>query len=34
MMGKMVTSGKRKTAVARAVTTNGAGKITINGRSW
>jgi small subunit ribosomal protein S9 len=29
-MNKIITSGKRKTSVARAVTTEGIGKITIN----
>ena len=31
-MNKMIASGKRKTAVARAVITEGNGKILINGR--
>ena len=31
---KIITSGKRKTAVARAVTTEGNGKITINGKPY
>ncbi|MEK6847979.1 MAG: 30S ribosomal protein S9 [Nanoarchaeota archaeon] len=33
-MKKMITSGKRKTAVARAVTTEGSGKITINDKPY
>ncbi|HKZ33947.1 MAG TPA: 30S ribosomal protein S9 [Candidatus Nanoarchaeia archaeon] len=33
-MKKIITSGKRKTAVARAVTTEGNGKITINGKPY
>ena len=31
---KIITSGKRKTAIARAVTTEGNGKITINGKPY
>ena len=31
---KIITSGKRKTAIARAVTTEGHGKITINGKPY
>src|SRR3989338_4286388 len=34
MLKKIITSGKRKTAVARAVTTEGNGKITINGKPY
>jgi len=34
MLKKIITSGKRKTAVARAVTTEGHGKITINGKPY
>ena len=34
MLKKIITSGKRKTAVARAVTTEGSGKITINGKPY
>ena len=34
MLKKIITSGKRKTAVARAVTTDGHGKITINGKPY
>jgi len=34
MLKKIITSGKRKTAVARAVTTEGYGKITINGKPY
>jgi len=34
MSTKIITSGKRKTAVARAVTTEGTGKITINKKSY
>lgn len=33
-VNKIVTSGKRKTAVARAMATEGSGKITINGRDY
>lgn len=32
MNTKIITSGKRKTAIARAVVTEGHGKITINGK--
>jgi len=31
---RIITSGKRKTAVARAVTSPGSGKITINGKPY
>lgn len=31
---KIITSGKRKTAVARAILINGSGKITINGQDY
>lgn len=31
---KIITSGKRKTAVARAVLTNGSGKISLNNRNY
>ena len=31
---RIITSGKRKTSVARAVTTEGQGKITINGKPY
>jgi len=34
MNTKLITSGKRKTAVARAVTTKGTGKITINKKPY
>ena len=34
MNEKIITSGKRKTAVARAVLTKGTGKITINKKSY
>jgi|SRR3989344_6703099 len=34
MNNKIITSGKRKTAVARAVTTEGNGKITINKKPY
>ncbi|MEK6840798.1 MAG: 30S ribosomal protein S9 [Nanoarchaeota archaeon] len=34
MLKKIITSGKRKTAVARAVTTEGYGEITINGKPY
>lgn len=34
MLKKIITSGKRKTAVARAVTSEGHGKITINGKPY
>src|SRR3989338_3295137 len=34
MMKKIITSGKRKTSVARAVTTEGNGKITINHKPY
>jgi len=34
MLKKIITSGKRKTAIARAVTTEGHGKITINGKPY
>ena len=34
MLKKIITSGKRKTAIARAVTTEGNGKITINGKPY
>ena len=34
MLKKIITSGKRKTAVARAVTNEGHGKITINGKPY
>ncbi len=33
-MNKIITSGKRKSAVARAVTTKGAGKIIINKKPY
>ena len=33
-MNKIITSGKRKTAVARAVTIEGTGKITINNKPY
>jgi len=33
-MKRIITSGKRKRAVARAVTTEGKGKITINGKPY
>ena len=33
-MNKIITSGKRKTSVARAVTTEGEGKITINKKPY
>ncbi len=33
-MNRIITSGKRKRAVARAVVLNGNGKITINGRPY
>lgn len=33
-MRKIITSGKRKTSVARAVTTEGHGKITINNKPY
>ena len=31
---QIITSGKRKTAIARAITTGGHGKITINGKPY
>lgn len=31
---KIITSGKRKSAIARAVTTSGTGKVTINNKSY
>ena len=34
MLKRIITSGKRKTAVARAITTEGHGKITINGKPY
>jgi small subunit ribosomal protein S9 len=34
MLKKIITSGKRKTAIARAVATEGHGKITINGKPY
>lgn len=34
MLKRIITSGKRKTSVARAVTTEGNGKITINGKPY
>lgn len=34
MPEKIITSGKRKTAIARAVLTNGSGKITINKKPY
>lgn len=34
MMKRIITSGKRKTSVARAVTTEGNGKITINKKPY
>ena len=34
MNTKIITSGKRKTAVARAITTEGNGKITINDKPY
>ena len=34
MNTKIITSGKRKTAIAKAVTTEGNGKITINGKPY
>ncbi len=34
MINKIITSGKRKTAIARAVTSQGFGKITINGKPY
>ncbi|HDK41957.1 MAG TPA: 30S ribosomal protein S9 [Candidatus Pacearchaeota archaeon] len=33
-MKKIITSGKRKTAVARAVLTEGSGKITVNNKDY
>mgnify|MGYP001568500773 FL=1 len=33
-MKRIITSGKRKTSVARAVTTDGSGKITINHKPY
>ena len=33
-MKRLITSGKRKTSVARAVTTEGSGKITINKKPY
>src|SRR3970282_2037094 len=33
-MNRIITSGKRKTAVARAVTTEGSGRVTINRKSY
>jgi small subunit ribosomal protein S9 len=33
-MNKIVTSGKRKTAIARAILTEGTGKITINKKNY
>jgi len=33
-MNKVITSGKRKTAVARAVLTDGSGKVTINKKPY
>ena len=33
-MNKIITSGKRKTAVARAVAVDGSGKVTINRKSY
>ena len=33
-MKKIVTSGKRKTSIARAVLTNGNGKISINKKDY
>lgn len=34
MLKKIITSGKRKTSVARAVAEEGTGKITINGKPY
>ncbi len=34
MLNRIITSGKRKRAVARAVTVEGNGKITINGKPY
>lgn len=33
-MNRLITSGKRKTSIARAVTTEGSGKITINKKPY
>ena len=33
-MNRIITSGKRKTAVARAVTTDGTGRVTINKKPY
>lgn len=33
-MNKIITSGKRKSAVARAIVTEGSGKITINNKDY
>lgn len=33
-MTKIITSGKRKTAIAKATLTEGSGKITINGKNY
>jgi len=33
-MNRIITSGKRKTSIARAVTTEGSGKITINKKPY
>jgi|TARA_Y100000310_G_C20397565_1_gene675806 small subunit ribosomal protein S9 len=32
--GKIVVSGKRKTSVARAILTEGLGKVTVNGKNY
>lgn len=34
MDNRIITSGKRKTSVARAVATSGAGRVTINGKPY
>ena len=34
MLKRIITSGKRKTAVARAVTSEGTGNVTINGKPY
>ena len=33
-MDKIITSGKRKTAIAKAILTSGSGKITVNKKDY